>query len=109
MLISLYYYLQVIFMDFQPVLLKRNGRYGSNYWEVYSPKIGRNVRLFSDLEYDHWVMVETNPKIKTFCEQPLRIVEYIDGKRHESIFDMWVQWEDGTEMFIEVKYQKDLL
>ena len=96
-------------MKFQPVPLKRNAHYGSNYWEVYSPKIKRNVRLFSDLEYDHWVSVETNPQIKAFCEQPLHIIEYIDGKRRESIFDMWVQWTDETEAFIEVKYEKDLL
>ncbi|MED0708838.1 DDE-type integrase/transposase/recombinase [Aneurinibacillus aneurinilyticus] len=67
-------------MKFQPVPLKRNAHYGSNYWEVYSPKIKRNVHLFSDLEYDHWVSVETNPQIKAFCEQPVISLKHLHKK-----------------------------
>ncbi len=92
---------------YTPLPMKRSSRYGNNYWEAYSPKIKRNVRLFSDLEYDHWILVETNPKVKSFCEQPLRIKQCLNGEWVESIFDMWVEWIDGIETFVEVKYSEE--
>ncbi|KRE38153.1 hypothetical protein ASG81_19960 [Paenibacillus sp. Soil522] len=86
--------------------IKRNMRYGSNYWESFSPKLNRNVR-FSDLEYDHWVLLEANHNVKIFCEQPLRIKHLFNGELAESIFDMWVKYQDGSESFIEVKYSNE--
>lgn len=91
-----------------PIKIKRSMRYGNNYWEVYSPKLKRNVRLFSDLEYDNWVQIETNPKIISFCEQPLKIQALHDGKIKESIFDMWVLYDNNLEEFQEVKYTSEL-
>jgi hypothetical protein len=91
-----------------PVPIKRSTKYGSNYWEGYSPKAKRLVRFFSDLEYDHWVLIEMNPDIIDFCEQPMRIKLQFDGKMTESIIDMWLKYRNGQEYFIEVKYMKDL-
>ncbi|MCT4618771.1 MAG: TnsA endonuclease N-terminal domain-containing protein [Marinisporobacter sp.] len=91
-----------------PINIKRNTWYGSNYWEVYSNKIKRRVRLFSNLEYENWILLETNPKVKTFCEQPLRIQGWFEGKIFESIFDMWVCYYDDYEEFLEVKYSHEL-
>jgi hypothetical protein len=65
---------------YTPLLMKRGSKYGSNYWEVYSPKVKRIIRLFSDLEYDHWVLVENNPSVTSFCEQPLRIACNLSGE-----------------------------
>lgn len=94
---------------YKPINMKRSSKFGSNYWEVYSPKLKRNVRLFSDLEYENWLFIETNPKIISFCEQPLEIKGYVDGKLKKSIFDMWVLYDDDTEEFQEVKYQAQLI
>ena len=94
---------------YTPVEMKRSMKYGNNYWEAYSPKIGRNVRFFSDLEYDNWLHIETNPEIVDFCEQPLKIQVIFEGKPVESIFDMWVQYRDNTEEFMEVKYNAELI
>ena len=93
---------------YKPLQIKRCTKYGNNYWETYSPKINRNVKLFSDLEYDNWLYVETNPDIISFCEQPLKIQVNIDGKIKESIFDMWILYKDNTEEFIEVKYYSEV-
>ncbi|WCN36215.1 Tn7 transposase TnsA N-terminal domain-containing protein [Aneurinibacillus uraniidurans] len=54
------------------------------------------------------MLIETNPDIVSFCEQPLKVQEEIDGKIYETIFDMWIKRKDGTEEFIEVKYSKDV-
>lgn len=93
---------------YTPLPMKRSSRYGNNYWEGKSLKLKRNVHLFSDLEYDHWLLIETDPKVNSYCEQPLRIKQYIDGEWVESIFDMWIEWNDGSETFIEVKYSDEL-
>lgn len=89
-----------------PLIKSRTGRYGNNHWIVYSSKIEREVNLFSDLEFDHWVMVEADPTVETFCEQPDKAV--VEGEKGTSIFDMWIKGKDGKEIFIEIKYEKDL-
>lgn len=87
-------------------MIKPN-HYGSNTWNCFSYKLKRSVILYSDLEYELWIQLETNPLVETFCEQPLTITGVVDGKVCNSILDMWVKWKDGTEKYIEVKYQKD--
>lgn len=42
---------------YSPINIKRSSKFGNHYWESYSPKLKRN-----DLEYDFWVLVETDPK-----------------------------------------------
>jgi TnsA endonuclease N terminal len=93
---------------YTPIPMKRSTHYGNNYWEGFSPKLKRNVRFFSDLEYEHWILVETNPLVETFCEQPLRIRQCLNGEWVESIFDMWIKDYDGNETFVEVKYSEEL-
>lgn len=94
---------------YTPVPIKRSSKYGNNYWVTYSPKLNRNVRLFSDLEYDHWVLMETNPDVISFCEQPFEIEYFIEGKNAKSIPDMWVQYKNGSKHLVEVKYSKELM
>lgn len=89
-----------------PLIKSLTGRYGNNHWIVYSTKVGREVNLFSDLEFDHWVMVETDSTVETFCEQPDKPV--IEGEDGSSIFDMWIKKKDGKEILFEIKYEKDL-
>lgn len=89
---------------YSPIPTKRSSKFGNNYWEAYSPKVKRNVRLFSDLEYDFWVLIETNPKISTFCERPLEIEQFYNGKLVKVMVDMWIEWENGDEQFFEIKY-----
>ncbi|MBP1931987.1 TnsA endonuclease N-terminal domain-containing protein [Ammoniphilus resinae] len=92
---------------YSPVDIKPSKYFGNN-WFGDSPKMNRQVYLHSDLEYDHWVLVETNPNIVAFCEQPLRIQSIVNEDLIESVFDMWVQYKDSEEHFIEVKYSHEL-
>lgn len=89
---------------YSPIQIKRSSKFRNNYWEIYSPKVKRNVRLFSDLEYDFWVLIETNPQIRAFCERPLEIEQFYEEKLVKVMFDMWIKWENGDEQFIEIKY-----
>jgi hypothetical protein len=92
----------------KPIINSQKRNYGSNLWEIYSFKLKRNVTLYSDLEYDNFVLVETNPHVWSFCEQPLKIKLFLDGKYKYCIFDMWIKYTNGTESFIEVKYSNKI-
>lgn len=94
---------------YEPVLSLKSNHFGSNFWDSFSNKINRDVNFYSDLEYEHWILVETNPDIECFCEQPIKISEYYDEKKHDSIIDIWIKWKDGKEEFVEVKYEKDVI
>lgn len=91
-----------------PVWRQSRGSYGSNYWEFYSPKLNRVVSFYSDLERDHGILVEADPSIVWFCEQPIRVNVKIDGHDRETILDMLVRFKDGREEYREVKYARDL-
>lgn len=91
-----------------PIEMPRGSHYGSEFYTVYSAKIGRVVNLFSKLEYYNFLSVETNPAVVTFCEQPHQIEFVEDGKTKKAIFDMWVRYKDGREEMQEVKYSKEL-
>lgn len=91
-----------------PVYKGTQTRYGNDRWEVYSPKLKRNVTLYSNLEYDHWTLIESNPEIITFCEQPLKISIKLPIGSVTTIFDMWLRWKSGLEEFREIKYENDL-
>jgi len=36
---------------------------------------------------------------KYFCEQPLKIEVNMDGDKKETIFDMWIKYENEVEEF----------
>ncbi|MBB6021859.1 hypothetical protein HNR77_002954 [Paenibacillus sp. JGP012] len=96
-------------IKYLPLKISRSKKYGNNYWTSRGNKVGkRNIELYSDLEFDHWLTVETNPKVITYCEQPLKISYVLKGQLRTSIFDMWILNQDGKETFVEVKYEKEL-
>ncbi|EMA7399372.1 TPA: Tn7 transposase TnsA N-terminal domain-containing protein [Bacillus cereus] len=93
---------------YKPIFTSANKKFGNNRWISYSSKLQREVFLFSDLEYEHWLIIESNPTIIDFCEQPLLMNAHINGKLMTSIVDMWVKYNTGQEEFIEIKYAADL-
>lgn len=93
---------------YTPIEATRSTHYGNNYYNTYSLKIKRTVTLFSQLEYMNYLTMEMNPKVKSFCEQPLKIKIENNGVFEYSIFDMWVQYKNRVEEFQEIKYSKDL-
>ncbi len=56
-------------------------KYGNNRMIVYSPKLQRQVTLYSNLEYYCYLMLEFDSEIINFCEQPnLMISNYSNNK-----------------------------
>ena len=65
---------------YKPLITDGSKKFGNNRWLSYSSKLKRDVYLFSDLEYEHWLLVESDPKIVEFCEQALLMESFINGK-----------------------------
>lgn len=91
-----------------PVWDRPQSRYGNNRWVVFSPKLQRRVVLYSDLEYDHWVLVEGTPAIKSFCEQPRRVRVQLPSGPVTTIIDMWIFWETQVQEYREIKYRDEI-
>lgn len=93
---------------YSPVMKLGASRFGNNRWIVFSVRLLRLVILYSDLEYDHWVTVEANYRIISYCEQPLRIRAKTAAGFVTTVFDMWLLFASGKEVFREVKYSAQL-
>lgn len=92
----------------KPVWNQPRGNYGSNFWQMYSRKLDRDVHFYSNLERDHGVIIEADPNVAWFCEQPLRINIKLDGRDRETVMDMLIQFTDGRTEYREVKYASDV-
>lgn len=92
-----------------PIEMPRGTHYGSNYFIVYSHKLKRNVKLYSNLEYYNFLTLEVDPNVEFFCEQPHEISVCIDNKLGKAVFDMYVKYKDGREELQEVKYKCELI
>ncbi|MEK3995011.1 TnsA endonuclease N-terminal domain-containing protein [Psychrobacillus sp. FSL K6-2365] len=93
---------------YNPIIHNGSNKFGNNRWKSNSIKIHRDVFLYSDLEYDNWLLVECNPKVITFCEQPFEIILPYKSQIRKSIPDMWILYDNGDEEIVEVKYASDL-
>jgi hypothetical protein len=94
---------------YSPVTQLAASRFGNNRWIVFSLRLLRLVILYSDLEHDNWVLVESNFRIVSYCEQPLRMRARIAGSIVTTVPDMWLLFESGKEQFRELKYHSQLL
>lgn len=91
-----------------PITTYRRHHYLNDIWIVRSPKMNRRMQLDSDLEYLNWDDIEGTPEVVALCEHPTIAEARIDEKDHKSVIDMYKQFADGSEEYIEVKYDEDL-
>ena len=91
-----------------PIKMPRSTHYGNNYWLFQSRKIGRRVTAFSNLEYENLISLEMDPNVVFYCEQPCEQTVIIDGNKHHTVFDVYVVYRDGREVFQEVKYAEEI-
>lgn len=71
-----------------------------------SRKLGRTVRARSHLELRYVELLELDPAVRNFVEQPARLA-YADGqKRRSTIPDFFVEWESGCA-FVEIKWEQE--
>lgn len=70
--------------------------YGCHRYDVFSPKLQRQVTLFGRHALDLWTTLEASPQVISFCERPMLIPD-VAPKRP---FDFWVHRAHGDEFLI---------
>lgn len=81
--------------------------YGERHFR-FSPKLGRRVATSSKLEYERSLLLEYDPDVESFCEQPVEAVAEINGRICRSRLDFGVINRAGGFRYEEVKYRADL-
>jgi hypothetical protein len=71
----------------------------SDRFDVFSPKLGRPLILFSYLQLQQWLLLEAFPSVKAFCERP-DLLEVQDGKT--VLVDFWIQ-SASNEFFLVIR------
>lgn len=92
----------------EPISMPRATHYGNNYWIFESKKLHRRVTAYSNLEYENLLCLEMDANVSYFCEQPYEARTFMGGKEYKTIFDVWIEYKDGTEEFQEVKYTAEI-
>lgn len=94
---------------YKPDYTGRSDYSRGDYREEYSPRIpGREIRFYNKNQYDHFIIVDSDPNVDTFCELPnIEVVSSIDGKQMRVHFDMWIRWKNGREEFRRVENDHD--
>jgi hypothetical protein len=85
---------------YNPVPIVRSSSFYKNYWEGYSPKLGRDVCFLGQLNYEFWLLLEINHEIVSFCERPKQITGVHNRKKYDIIPNFWVRNKNGRESFI---------
>lgn len=65
----------------------------------FSPKLGRRVRIYTPVAYDHWVTVEIDPTITIYNEEPPECLIPMCGKLRRVSFVMACRRNNG-ELFV---------
>ena len=65
-----------------------------------SLKLGREVRFRRSVDHAHWLLIEADPEVASFCEEP---VWAADGPGGSPLADLCVRRVDGATEFLCVE------
>ncbi|MGT2477203.1 hypothetical protein [Paraburkholderia terrae] len=78
----------------QPVPLDRPR--GAHRLEAFSPKLNRRITFSRCCAFDQWILIETDPAVRTFCERP----GYVQLRAQQQLADFWVSFADRQELIL---------
>lgn len=78
----------------EPAVMDRPHK--AHRFDVYSPKLKRQVTLFGRNALDLWTTLEGSPPVLSFCERPMKV----PGASKHRCFDFWVRRADGEELIV---------
>lgn len=84
------------------------GHHRSNLWYVYSPKARADVVLRSDVEFGHFLLVESDANIVHVDYSPEKRIARIAGVEYGTIVDAELTLRDGMRVWREVKRSEDV-
>ncbi len=69
---------------------------GAHRFECFSIKLNRRVTYYRRAALEQWIVLETEPKVRTFCERPGSV--QVDGQVY--LADFWVRYQDRQECLL---------
>ena len=78
----------------QPVALDRPR--GAHRLEAFSPKLNRRLTFYRCCAFDQWILIETDPAVRVFCERP----GYVQLRGQRQLADFWVSFSDRQELIL---------
>jgi hypothetical protein len=78
----------------QPVALDRPR--GAHKLEAFSPKLNRRLTFSRRCAFDQWILIETDPAVRAFCERP----GYVQLREQRQLADFWVSFVDRQELIL---------
>ncbi|WP_241023769.1 hypothetical protein [Burkholderia sp. Ac-20365] len=78
----------------EPVALVRPR--GAHWIEAFSPKLNRRLTLYRRCAFDQWILIETDPTVRTFCERP----GYVEADGQRQLVDFWIALSDRQELIV---------
>ncbi|KML38953.1 hypothetical protein VL15_38665 [Burkholderia cepacia] len=69
---------------------------GAHRFETFSPKLARRVTLYRRPALAQWLVLESEPAVRAFCERPGYV--RLDGQR--ILADFWVRYVDCQELIV---------
>lgn len=80
----------------------------SGLWLTYSPKADKDVVLKSDIEFGHFLLVESDPDVVNVDYAPARRLQTYAGEGIATIVDAELTLSNGTVVWREVKCSEDV-
>ncbi len=79
------------------------GHHKSSLWYVYSPRTNRDWILKSDLEWGHFLLAESDPRISNIDYAPVPEIANVGDEDHATELDAIVTFKDGVVEWREIK------
>jgi hypothetical protein len=69
---------------------------GAHRFDVFSPKLKRRLTLYRRCALEAWLMIESDPTVRSFCERPGLV--RLNGQR--CVADFWTRFVDREELVV---------
>lgn len=95
--------------EYTPLIRSPGFKVGRMYYRLWGPKVRRFVDLYGACARAMFLLLESDPRVRRYCEQAPQVDEFIGGKRLTHVFTFWVQYRDGREELLEIASKRDLV
>lgn len=82
---------------------QERGKHRSNLWLQYGSKIGRDVVLHSDVEYEHFLWLEADHEVSRYVLEPTPYIVALGLDNVRTRFDALVILRNGHRQLREIK------
>ncbi|MFZ6659085.1 hypothetical protein [Undibacterium sp. TJN19] len=71
----------------------------SHRYDVFAPKLNRNLTLFGLTSVDVWITLEADPEVILYCERPLLLPD----TKPKRVIDFWVKRQTSEEFLFVLR------